>query len=182
MTHLTSTAFRLSPCAARQHKPRRMRAAVLGSAALVLLATSGCTGIATTSPEISPAPGAAAETSSAAPDSAVVLGALHRDELLGRVATEQSCPSGSLTLTDAPEGEVIRVTGSCDITVTRRGTVLVADDIGTLTVTAHDVLISAVSLNTAHISGDGVTLGWESDGQPSITDTGEGNVLGRISA
>ncbi|MGO2660698.1 hypothetical protein [Mycetocola reblochoni] len=150
-------------------------------AALALAVTlSGCTPAASTTdtgsaasaptatltPSASPSPTSGSEAS------------IDRALLLDHVAQERSCDGGSLTLDDAPEGEVLRVTGHCDeIVVPMRGTVLVADDVAELRVESHDVLVSTTALGAAELQGDDIVVGWSEGDAPEVTDEGSGNVV-----
>lgn len=101
------------------------------------------------------------------------------DRFAGNTTTV-TCPDGALTI-DAPSS-IVHVTGACaDLTVTGAGSVVLADSVDTLTVSAVSAMVAVDSVAHIIATEDSVSalVEW-SQGQPSIVDDGTLTVVNQV--
>lgn len=123
----------------------------------------------------SPAAGDSGNDDGDEPDSPETIPSI-RQEYSEQVQRSLSCPGDAITISDS--GAVIELVDDCaSVTVSGAGTVVLAQVVGTLTVTATSAIVIVASADSVTTEGTANLVRWES-GSPVVIDTGVNNTIG----
>lgn len=98
-----------------------------------------------------------------------------REHWQQRVSQIVSCVDGRADIT--ADATALEVTADCDtVTIAGAGVIVLAQKVGSLTVTADASTVIVAEADTIDVTGVGNEVRWES-GEPTVSDTGTMNVV-----